>query len=77
MVEIKLLKELGLDEHLRVAGYALLFSFIVKTLYESHIQQLFSDTKRIFECLTGKISETFKPSLYEILPDKGKRFLIS
>ena len=73
MEEIKLLKELGLDEHLRVAGYALLFSFIVKTLYESHIQQLFSDTKRIFERLTGKISETFKPSLYEILPDKGQK----
>ena len=72
MEEIKLLKELGLDEHLHIAGYVLLFSFIVKTLYESHIQRLFSDIKIIVARATGKLSQALKPNLYEILPAKGK-----
>ncbi len=73
MEEIKLLKEFGLDEHLHIVGYVLLFSFIVKALYKSHIQQFLSDIKSIFSRVTGKISETFEPSLYEILPDRGKK----
>lgn len=74
MEEMKLLKELGLDEHLHIVGYVFLLSFIVKTLYESHVQKFISDITILFSRVAGKMSETFSPSLYEILPDKGKKF---
>ena len=73
MEEIKLLKELGLDEHLHILGYVIIFSFIVKTLYKSHIQQLINDMRDVISSLSGKISESLRPSLYDILPEKAKR----
>ncbi|SBS31406.1 hypothetical protein MSP8887_01508 [Marinomonas spartinae] len=74
MEEIKLFKELGLDGHLHVAAYVLLFSFIVKTLYTNHIQQFLSDITGLISRIMGRVREAMSPSLYDILPERGKRF---
>jgi hypothetical protein len=73
MEEIKLFKELGLDGHLHVAAYVLLFSFIVKTLYTNHIQQFLSDIRGLISRITGRAREAMSPSLYDILPERGRR----
>ena len=75
MDELNAFKELGLNKHLEIAGYVFLASFIIKMLYEAHVQQFITDIKTLISKLTGRVSEAFKPSLYELLPVHAKKML--
>ncbi len=73
MNEISLLKEIGLSTHLDLVGYALVISFIVKVLYQDHMQRFLSDVFTFISKISKNKNSTKTPSLYEMLPKGGQR----
>ena len=54
-------------------NYLLLLSFIIKTLYKSHVQEFLRDMKVIIRRFFTNLSESLRPSLYDILPSHWRR----
>ncbi|WP_444884512.1 hypothetical protein [Microbulbifer sp. PSTR4-B] len=74
MEEVKFLKELGFGYQMEMVGAVLLFSFIVKVLYQSHVQRLLKD---ISNAITKRKKErklkNRVPSVYELMSPKFRR----
>ena len=71
MDELSILKELELNSHIEIAGSILLFSFLVKVLYQDHIQKFLKDIRSYLSNKKAKQAEV--PSIYEMLPPNIQR----
>lgn len=73
MDEINLLEQLGFGYQVEIVGAVLLFSFIVKILYQSHIQRFIKDISNILSKRRKKKLENRIPSTYELMPPRFRR----